>query len=108
MKLFIFASFFISLETYAQSCTQLKECLHIASKLTGHTFLIDKGVVDNNPRVKGRLFNPSNAESHMIEILIESNLALQATGTPKLSKIIATKSGVEARDLLQKWREAKK
>lgn len=73
---------------YAQTCTQLKDCLNIASKLSGITFLLDKGVIDGNPKVKGMLFNPDNSDTLLTDLLIENKLALELTGSPNLYKII--------------------
>jgi len=73
---------------YAQTCTQLKDCLNIASKLSGITFLLDKGVIEGNPKVKGMLFNPDNSDTLLTDLLIEQKLALEQTGSPNLYKII--------------------
>ncbi len=72
----------------AQTCTQLKDCLNIASKLSGITFLLDKGVIEGNPKVKGMLFNPDNSDTLLTDLLIDQKLALELTGSPNLYKII--------------------
>lgn len=73
---------------YAQTCTQLKDCLNIASKLSGISFLLDKGVIEGNPKVKGMLFNPDNSDTLLTDLLIEQKLALELTGSPNLYKLI--------------------
>lgn len=108
MKYMIMALFFVSQGVYAQSCTQLRECLGIVSTLTGMTFLMDKGVIEGNPKVKGRLLKTANAEKTLVEILSENKLSLETTGSPNLYKIIKVSTTKEARKSLKKWQTSKK
>lgn len=108
MKTIFIALFFVSQSVYAQSCTQLRECLAIVSTLSGMTFLMDKGVIEGNPKVKGRLLKTANAESELVKILSENTLSLEETSSPNLYKIIKASSQKEALMSLKKWQAAKK
>jgi hypothetical protein len=88
MKLLIIIMTLFTQTLWAQTCTQLKDCLGIASKLSGITFLVDKGVIEGNPKVKGMLFNPDNADTLLTDLLIHQKLALELTGSPNLYKIV--------------------
>ncbi len=92
MKLLLILLTLISQNLWAQSCTQLKDCLGIASKLSGITFMIEKGVIEGNPKVKGMLFNPDNSDTLLTDLLIDQKLALQLTGSPNLYKIVKVPS----------------
>ena len=108
MKTIFIALFFVSQSVYAQSCTQLRECLGIVSNLSGMTFLMDKGVIEGNPKVKGRLLKTANAQGELVKMLSENKLALEVTGSPNLYKIIKVSSHKEAIELLKKWQATKK
>jgi hypothetical protein len=92
MRLLVILCAFALAPVYAQTCTQLKDCLNIASKLSGITFLLDKGVIEGNPKVKGMLFNPDNSDTLLTDLMIDQKLALELTGSPNLYKIIKLSS----------------
>ena len=108
MKYLMLLMLFLSPNLYAQSCTQLRECLGLVSTLSGMTFLMDKGVIEGNPKVKGRLLKTSNAQDELVKMLSENKLALEVTGSPNLYKIIKVSSQKEALMSLKKWQAAKK
>ena len=108
MKYLMLAMLFLSPKLYAQSCTQLRECLGIVSNQSGMTFLMDKGVIEGNPKVKGRLLKTANAQGELVKMLSENKLALEVTGSPNLYKIIKVSSTAEAKKLLDKWQATKK
>jgi len=88
MRLLLVLSILFTQNLWAQSCTQLRDCLAIASKLSGISFILEKGVIEGNPKVKGQLYNPDNSDSLLTDLLVDNKLALEITGSPNLYKII--------------------